>query len=44
MNEARKLTDLIEYLKALAELKRQGIHVTLEITSTLEAIEEELRK
>ncbi|MGP4077294.1 hypothetical protein [Halobacillus sp. K22] len=44
MNEDRKLIDLIEYLKALAALKTSGVHVTLEITSTLETIEKELNK
>ncbi|WP_255534771.1 hypothetical protein [Halobacillus sp. GSS1] len=44
MNEERKLPDLIEYLKALAALKQAGHHTPLEITSTLQAIEEELRK
>ncbi|MEK4801038.1 hypothetical protein MHI02_05695 [Oceanobacillus sp. FSL K6-0118] len=42
--EASRLTDLIEYLKALAALKATGHHTTLEIKSTMEAIERELNK
>ncbi|WP_269409618.1 hypothetical protein [Lentibacillus daqui] len=39
---AVKLSDLIEYLKALAKLKYAGHHVTLEIKSTMDAIESEI--
>ncbi|MEI3596747.1 MULTISPECIES: hypothetical protein [unclassified Oceanobacillus] len=44
MSEQPKLAELIEYLKALAQLKAAGHHTTLEINSTMEAIEQELRK
>jgi hypothetical protein len=43
MNDV-KLIELVEYLKALAELRKAGYHTTLETQSTIEAIERELRK
>jgi hypothetical protein len=43
MNEP-KLSDLVTYLRALAELRKAGYHTTLETKSTIEAIEELLRK
>ena len=42
MTETTKLPDLIEYLKALTALKSAGHHTTLEIKSTMDAIEREL--
>lgn len=42
--EASKLSVLVAYLRSLAELKKAGHHVTLEIKSTMEAIEKEVSK
>lgn len=42
--EVSKLNVLVEYLKALAALKAAGHHTNIEINSTMEAIERELRK
>ncbi|WP_409251790.1 hypothetical protein V1502_17010 [Bacillus sp. SCS-153A] len=38
------LVELVQYLRALAELRKAGYHTTLETKSTIEAIEQQLSK